>query len=195
MPFLLGTKWKEGLVLRAGDPRGTCRYRALFFRVYREVSPKTSQSRVSKAFLSDCWILQIPLSVGSAPRPVTVSGMWLKGEEGNTQQRPLPAPRQDCNCTPNRNVREEKKKSSPSSGKVSGRKWARKVRNSTFSSAGVMGHIQMSDVGGKSPPFPQGFFWSSLMVTVFTSVYSASAYSPNSLPFPDILKPPNGACA
>lgn len=40
-----------------------------------------------------------------------------------------------------------------------------------------------------------GLFWETLMVTVFTSVYSAKAYSPSSLPLPDILKPPKGACA
>lgn len=47
----------------------------------------------------------------------------------------------------------------------------------------------------KEPACPQGLLSSSLMVTVFTSVYSARAYSPSSRPFPDILKPPNGACA
>lgn len=47
----------------------------------------------------------------------------------------------------------------------------------------------------KEPTCPQGLLSSSLMVTVFTSVYSARAYSPSSRPFPDILKPPNGACA
>jgi len=31
--------------------------------------------------------------------------------------------------------------------------------------------------------------------TVFTSVYSSNAYSPNSLPNPLILNPPNGAAA
>lgn len=69
VPFLFGTKRKEGLVLRAGDPRGTRRYRPLFFTAYREVSPNSPRSRVVKAFLSDCWILQIPLPVGSAPKP------------------------------------------------------------------------------------------------------------------------------
>lgn len=36
-------------------------------------------------------------------------------------------------------------------------------------------------------------FGEILMVTVFTSVYSFSPYSPISRPFPDILKPPKGA--
>lgn len=35
----------------------------------------------------------------------------------------------------------------------------------------------------------------TLMVTVFTSVYCCSAYSPISLPIPDCLKPPKGAAA
>ena len=35
----------------------------------------------------------------------------------------------------------------------------------------------------------------SFRVTVFTSVYCCSAYSPISLPMPDCLKPPKGAAA
>jgi hypothetical protein len=36
-------------------------------------------------------------------------------------------------------------------------------------------------------------FAQSLTVTVFISVYCCSPYSPNSLPTPDCLNPPNGA--
>jgi hypothetical protein len=58
----------------------------------------------------------------------------------------------------------------------------------TFISAGLNGGMQLCTGAGALNRADH-----SLRVTVFTSVYCSSPYSPNSRPIPDCLNPPNGA--
>ena len=105
------------------------------------------------------------------------------GGKGKTEMATRPIPRAGLqfdtqHISRQKGVWEENKLFKSSRCKVSRRKHPRKVRNAGFSSASLICHIQLSEVWGRSLPFLQGFLSSSLMVTVFTSVYSASAYSP-----------------
>lgn len=115
--------------------------------------------------------------------PWTSSPSQGSGEKQKTDMALSPNPKQDCNFTYNVSVdkegmqEENKNRSNPASLKspeesIPGRSecW--------FFFRSSIGHIQLSDVWRRNLLLLQGSLSSSLMVTVFTSVYSASAYSP-----------------
>lgn len=163
-------------------------YRQFFF-----FSQKKFRVGVSEAFLIACWILQIPLLVDNALSLFTVPRDPV--EKGKQKWPMAFSPGGTAMSYPTywsmKQERERKiKRFTSSRCEVAGKKGRRGgQRCRFFFSEFDLPHSAVDHL------FPQGLLSSSLMVTVFTSVYSASAYSPNSLPFPDILKPPNGACA
>lgn len=68
-----------------------CRHRALFPEHARRFPQILTGVRVSRAFLSDCWILQIPLPVDKALSLLTVPGMDLV-EKGAQRFSTVPSP-------------------------------------------------------------------------------------------------------
>lgn len=154
-----------------------------FSRTRTEFSPNSYRSQSQQSIFKRLLDTSNTTSCWQRPEPLNCPGDG-PGWKGSTEVVNSSIPRQDCNFTPNllvneTGVREENKnRSRPGDVRTPEENMPGKSEMQFVSSARLTCHIQLSHVCGKSPPFLQGFLSSSLMVTVFTSVYSASAYSP-----------------